>query len=438
MTRPAPSEARNRLDERSPFDAIRPVADAVLYEGYVLYPYRASSAKNQTRWQFGVLMPPAFVAADASERAVCRTALVFEAKPHAAIQVEVRFLHVQHRSGGGQPDWDETVEQQVDLTVPVASCRDQSRVEVFAFAGSGTADASGVRRQISPVSGTITVRADELPGPYGALRLSVEVANTTEAEPGDRDEALRSSLVATHTLLAIDRGKFLSMTDPPEWARPAVEACANEGTWPVLGDGDRVVLSSPIILGDHPQVAPESPGDLYDATEIDEILTLRTMTLTDAEKAEARATDPRAAAVIDQVDGLPPEHLDRLHGALRYLRTVTGEPELPTDTDTPWWDPGADSSVSPEQDAILIDGVWVRRGSRVVLRPGHRRTDAQDLFMIGRTATVEAVFFDVDGEQHVGVVPDDDPELAEISRAQGRFFYYAPDEVSPIDAGSPR
>jgi hypothetical protein len=249
------------------------------------------------------------------------------------------------------------------------------------------------------------------------------------------------------------------MTDPPEWARPFVERCSNDGVWPVLvgpgRTGERVLLSSPIILGDHPEIAPESPGDLYDSTEIDEILTLRTMTLTDAEKAEARATDPRAAAVIDQVDGLPPEQLDRLHGALRYLRNVTGdsvagdgtgiapggramEDELPTyfTPDAPWWDPGADASVDPETDAVEIDGVAVARGSRVRLFPGrgqgNRRTDAQDDFLRGRTATVEAVLLDVDGGTHLGVTMDDDPELAEVSRWHGRFLYFTPDEVEPV------
>ena len=52
----------------SALEATRGVADAVLYEGYVLYPYRASSAKNLVRWQWGVLMPEAVVALDPSER----------------------------------------------------------------------------------------------------------------------------------------------------------------------------------------------------------------------------------------------------------------------------------------------------------------------------------------------------------------------------------
>ncbi len=427
------------------FDNARQVADAVLYEGYVLYPYRASSRKNQTRWQFGVLMPAAYVASDPSERSACQTEIVFEAKSDSVLEVQLRFLHVAHRSGGDQPEWDETVERQVEFSVPVTQLRYGGLERPFEFSGATTRE-NGVSRQTSPVSGAIHVAITELPGPFGALRLTARVENRTLAQPESRDAALRHALVAAHTMYCLDGGHFVSMTDPPEWVKPQVAACENVGTWPVLAGSPSVVLSSPIILGDNPEIAPESPGDLYDATEIDEILTLRTMVLTDGEKAEARATDPRAAAVIDQVDGLPPEQLDRLHGALRYLRHVTGEgdDEPPTITtpggdpqaimtpQTPWWDPGADSSVSPDSDSIVIDGVRVARGSKVRLRPGARRTDAQDLFMRGRIATVEAVFFDVDGQQHLGVTPDDDEELAEIQRWHGRYLYFAPDEVEPI------
>jgi hypothetical protein len=423
----------------------RQVADAVLYEGYVLYPYRASSAKNQTRWQFGVLMPPGYVATDSSERCASRTEIVFEARAGAELTLALRFLHVAHRTGGDAPDWDETAERQVDVTVGIDALRAARHTEPFEFAGALVLD-GGVTRATSPISGAIVLSATELPGPYGALRLTVEVENRTEATAPDRDLALRHALISAHTMFALDRGRFLSMTDPPEWARPEVKACRNEGSWPVLADGERVVLASPIILGDQPEIAPESPGELYDSTEIDEILILRTMTLTDGEKAEARATDPRSAELIDRVDALPREQLDRLHGALRYLRHVTGEgpatsqPDEPpayTVPSAPWWDPGADASVNPDTDSIIIDGVRVARGSSVRLRPGGthsygRRTDAQDLFMRGKAATVEAVFFDVDGQQHLGVTLDDDPELAEIARAQGRFLYFAPDEIEPL------
>jgi len=432
-----------------PFASVREVADALLYEGYVLYPYRASSGKNTNRWQFGVLMPPGYVADDPSERSRNQTEMVFEASPDATLRVRTRYLHAQHRTGGDQPDWDEAVDREVDIHVPVAELSAKPREWPFAVDAEST-ESAGVHREARALAGAIVIAATELPGPFGARRLRVQVENRTAGNFRSRDDALRSALVAAHTFCALEPGRFLSMTDPPEWAALDVTGCQNDGTWPVLGNSPSVLLSSPIILEDNPQIAPESAGALYDATEIDEILTLRTMTLTDAEKAEARATDPRAAAVIDQVDTLPPDHLDRLHGAVRYLRQVTGEETRPDDvapTDgappqpetlltpgTPWWDPGADRSVSPETDAIVVDGVPVARGSKVRLRPGARHTDAQDMFLAGRLATVQAVFFDVDGEQHLGVTPDDDEELAEIQRWHGRYLYFAPDEVQPVDA----
>jgi hypothetical protein len=190
------------------------------------------------------------------------------------------------------------------------------------------------------------------------------------------------------------------------------------------------MLSSPIILYDHPTIAPESPGDLYDATEIDEILTLRTMALTEAEKREARATDERAAAIIDRVDSMPPELLERLHGAVRYLRGVEGAPPEEDKPElVPWWDPGADRTVSPETDGVVVAGVTVAKGSRVRLRPG-QRADAQDMFLAGREATVEAVFLDVDGNRHLAVTLDEDP-AADLQRWHGRYLYFSPDEVEP-------
>jgi hypothetical protein len=424
------------MTDADAFAGVRAVADAVLYEGYVLYPYRASSQKNRSRWQFGVLMPAGFD--DPSERSACRTEVVMEARPGAVLAVEARFLHVQHRTGGGLPEWDETVERRVAFDADVDELRSAPLRHDFHFADAVDEGGDDAHRDTAPIDGSVDVGLTELPGPYGALRLRIDVVNRTDATPHDRDTALRHALVAAHSMAALDGGRFLSMTDPPEWAAPEIACCTNEGTWPVLAGSDDVLLSSPIILGDHPQIAPESPGDLYDATEIDEILTLRTMTLTDAEKAEARATDPRAAQVIDQVDALPQEHLDRLHGALRYLRRVEGadeasDPDPLMHPETPWWDPGADTSVDPEHDHVLVAGVRVARGSRVRLHPGARSTDAQDLFLRGHPATVEAVLFDVDGRQHLGVTPDDDAELAELQRWHGRYLYFAPDEVEPLE-----
>lgn len=208
------------------------------------------------------------------------------------------------------------------------------------------------------------------------------------------------------------------------------------------------MLSSPIILEDHPAIAPESPGALYDATEIDEILALRTAALTDEEKREARGTDERAAAVIELADTMPAEVLERLHGAVRSLREVTGPgpaapalaaPDLgfPDEfgvqrPDTPWWDPASDAGFDPTRDRVVVDGRSVGKGSRVELHPGLRRTDAQDIFLRGRAAKVEAVLHDVDGGVHLAVTVEGDPG-ADIRREQGRFLYFQPDEITPLE-----
>jgi hypothetical protein len=244
--------------------------------------------------------------------------------------------------------------------------------------------------------------------------------------------------------LALDDGAFVSMLDPPSGAREAAAGCRNDGTFPVLvgdeGSSD-VVLSSPIVLYDHPAVAPESEGDYCDATEIDEILALRVLTLTDEEKAEARGTDARAAAIVDRCDDMPPEVWARLHGAIRSLRPIDAEPGDPFEgalddiaepgaagaTAQPWWDPGVDSEVDPWTDTTWIGGEEVGKGTRVRLRPS-RRADAQDLFLADRTATVAGVFRDVDGNQHLAVTLDDDP-AAEVFDWQRRYLYFHPDEV---------
>jgi hypothetical protein len=200
------------------------------------------------------------------------------------------------------------------------------------------------------------------------------------------------------------------------------------------------MLAAPIILPDHPQVAPESPGELYDGTEIDEILTLRTLALSDEEKAAARATDPRAAALIDRVDAMDAPTMEQLHGTIRAMSEHRPASELNGPAaavaggeNVPWWDPGADTSVSPGTDSVIVAGHRVARGSRVILRPGSRRADAQDMFLAGRAALVEAVLLDVDDTAYLAVTLADDP-AADLQAAHGRFLYFAPDEVEPDTA----
>lgn len=453
------------------FDPALRVADAVLFEGYLLYPYRASAAKNQVRWQFGVLMPPSWT--EGGEASAHQAEVLLEPEQSAVLHVRVRFLHVQTKTieraepdGGFTPvpelyvagerlvSWDEAVATESDVAASLNELTGDERsghpqcrvvpVRIPAYRDEEPVrDATGavvarIVRERRPLDARLRLSADVLPGPY-VLRVRARLENAATAAVDSRDEALRYALVAAHTVLAVTGGEFLSLLDPPEWARPVAAACENVGVWPVLvGEESRrdLVLASPIILYDHPAIAPESPGELYDGLEIDEILSLRTMALTDEEKREARATDPRAAAIVDRVDSMPPEVLDRLHGAIRYLRGAPEHPRVEEPQAAPWWDPGADTSVSPETDSVVVAGVPVARGSRVVLRPRGGRADAQDMFLDGRTATVVAVLRNVDDEWHLAVTPEDDPEAAEVMLAHGRYLYFTPDEVEPLEAGS--
>jgi hypothetical protein len=414
-------------------DSVRQIADAVLYEGYILYPYRASAQKNHSRWQFGVVMAPGYAAAEESETSFTQAECVLEHTGQPAVRVILRFLQVQRRTGAGGT-WDEAVEREVEVTADSAALLGDGVRQEFAVDGGEDREGDVVRRR-EPLAGAVSVRAVEAGGPWRAVRLQVRVENRTGlgSVPGHRADALPSALVAAHAIITVSGGEFISMTDPPEWARPAVADCRNEGGWPVLaepGGGRQVVLFSPIILYDHPELAAESPGELYDGTEIDEILTLRTLALSDAEKAEARATDPRAAALLDRVESMDPQTLARLHGTVRSV----GRSPRPASAEivgaVPWWDPDADASVSPDTDTVTIGGRPVARGSRVRLRPGARRADAQDMFLIGRIAEVQAVLHDVDDQPYLAVSLADEPD-EDVRIAHGRFLYFMTDEVEP-------
>ena len=415
--------------------AARGIADAVLYEGYILYPYRASAQKNQSRWQFGVAMSPGYSAVDPSERSFLQTECVFEHTGQPIVEVVLRFLQVQRRTSVGQPSWDEAVEREVTVEADAAHLLRGGRVAGFELPAGEEREGTVVRRR-ERVSGIVSVQAGPLPGPWSAARLRVRVDNHSAPDPvpRTRDEALPTALVAAHLIIGVEGGQFVSMIDPPEWARPEVEACQNLGCWPVLagpGGGRQLMLSTPIIMYDHPEVAEESPVELYDGTEIDEILILRTLALSDAEKQEARATDPRAAALIDRVEALDAADFDRMHGTIRSRRGDAGP--AGRESDVPWWDPGADASVSPDTDAITVAGHRIARGSMVRLRPGVRRADAQDMFLDGRRARVEAVLLDVEDTPYLAVSLADDPD-EDLRVAHGRFLYFAPDEVEPGEA----
>jgi hypothetical protein len=288
-------------------EAVERLANAVLYEGYMLYPYRPSAVKNRRRFNFGVLVPPDYSAAQSgTEASAMRTECLVCGTPRTTLDVKVRCLQVMPGS------WQEAVEREVNLDCNLGAILESPQRQEFQYGPA--------------IHGTITLTAGRLAD--GLFKIVAEVANQTpldNPEQFTRDEVLPYSLVAAHTLLAVRDGEFVSSIDPPEQLRQAASQCQNVGTWPVLAGqpGERdVMLSSPIILYDYAQVAPESPGDLFDGAEIDEILTLRILTLTDEEKQEVREGDERARRMLERTEALPEEHLMKLHGALRGLRPV--------------------------------------------------------------------------------------------------------------------
>jgi hypothetical protein len=440
----------------SNWDRARSIADAVLYEGYLLYPYRASSSKNQTRWQFGVLGPAG--AADAGIGEDDGISAQFLVEGADGIMLVARFLQLQHRSAerdtgsrryqpvdelttpsGSWLSWDEAVEVELSFgPFDFAESSGQWTLPITAPSGTDVELVSGGRlvRTREDICAELTVSVEH----EGNLsRVTVTVRNTTEADKhAGKDWAIARSLIGTHVIAEVLGGAFISLLEPPDHAAPAASRCRQHRCFPVLagptGEND-LLLVSPIILYDHPEIAEQSEGALYDSTEIDEILTLRVMTMTDDEKAQARATDPLAAQIIDRCDAMSPEAMQRLHGVLRdpHVTEPTREsgliPEIPDGVE--WWDPLADNAVRPDIDAVLVNGVRVSKGSRVRLHPG-RRADAQDLFFAGKTARVTSVHEDVDGNQHVAVIVDDDP-AADLHDWYGRYLYFAPDEVEPLE-----
>lgn len=413
------------------FERARAVADAVLFEGYVLYPYRASSCKNQFRWTFGVLAPRTWSEAGGCEPWWMQTECLLSGGREMRIEARLRFLQLRQRRleirgrpaerVAGQP-WEEGDVREVEVPVELGAVWREERCLAFEVPGGlGSEPVLDDERGVVghrvqewwPIRGTVRVRAEPVEAPRPLVRLRIRIENRTAWRETDarREAVLRASCVSTHLLIAASGGGFVSLLDPPAWAAAETASCENVRMFPVLAGPqghDDLLLSSPIILYDHPLVAPESPGDFFDATEIDELLALRTSLLTDDEKRQARATDPRCAAIIDRVEALSPDALDRLHGAIRQLRGGEMTPLVPEPASGPV------RTFTP--------------GVRVRLCPGPRRTDAQDLLFAGCTATIEKVMQDIDGRHCYAVTIDGDP-AAELHRWYGRFHYYYADEI---------
>jgi hypothetical protein len=341
-------------------DAVDRIVNSVLYEGYMLYPYRRSSLKNRHRWNFGIVHPEG-----AGTTQMTTECLVEGLDP--ALSIQVRFLQLYE-----QDAWQEAVERRIDCG--------QTGIHEFQF---------------DDLHGEIDISRQDIQAEL--QRIRVQVRNRTVR--GAAKEDLLRSFVSTHTILFVQNGQFVSLLDPPDRFQEAAADCRNEGTWPVLAGSAAerdYMLSSPIILYDYPRVAPESPGDLFDSTEIDEILTLRILTLTESEKDEMRRSGERERRLLEHAESLTAEQLLKLHGTMRDVRC------------------------------------GLKRGDRVRLRP-KPGGDVFDIVLANRVAIVESVEEDFDNRTHVAVVIEDDPgkDLG-VMRQPGHRFFFSVDEVELI------
>jgi hypothetical protein len=426
----------------------------LLFEGYVLYPYRASSVKNRLRWTFGGLFPESWTrSTDGSDASSLQTECLIRADEQTSLSIELHFLQVVSRrlgelatpisatewtalcDQGAEPEfhpvdtltigdvrhepWQEGLARRVRFDSSLGECIAGEQSLPFSFAPKRTLEplSEGGRvmgvvvRERKLLAGRLTVSAQRIRVADAPLvKLTVRAENMTELESpdtNDRDAGVLSSMASTLVVLSAPEGEFVSQIDPPGPFRAAAAGCSNTGVWPVMvgGEGERhTMLAAPIILYDYPQIAPQSPVDLCDATEIDELLALRIQTLTDDEKRASIALDGHTATLIGATETLPQEQMERLHGTLRSRNG------------------GRPNSVDE-----------LRPGRRVRLRPTGR-ADAFDILLAERLATIESVEVDFEDVRHVAVTLDDDPGR-DFGRAglPGHRFFFRPDELELLD-----
>jgi hypothetical protein len=349
------------------------LVESLLFEGYALYPYTPGAGKNATPTPFGIVYPAGY--AHGYDHLQVQ-ALVRGAEPQ--VEVDIRFLQAVGER-------HQAVERRV---------------------GVGIID-------LPPLSGEVTLECEQVEPEL--RRVTVHIRNDTPFAGGTRSEALEHALISTHPLLRVRGGRFVS----PLEARD----CANINTWPVLAaDDDTALLGAAIVLPDHPQLAPQSRGSLFDGTEIEEALLLHVHALSDAERAEIERGDPTVRAMVDRALSSTPAEIMRLHGVMHptgYRADAALAPVPPRPREEP----------ATEQQAVA-DGVVVRLGDRVRLHLAERN-DVYDRLLDGRTATIERIYLDYDDRTHFGATIDDDPGQL-LMRESGRFHFFFEGEFELI------
>jgi hypothetical protein len=439
------------------------IVNAVLYEGYILYPYRASSQKNQReRFTFGRVYPKVYSenqngAEPFSMQTEC---LLLIKNDPPKLKIALGFLQPMKREIGalekvvsrlpenGEPKfqivpqlevngkifqaWTEAVERKISVSMKSVSSPKHIPVK-FKFEASrnlepilnGDGNVAGIilRRQ-ELLEGNVEVQIQTLRN--NLFKVSVRVSNLSLVETADLEipeNVLQRTFASTHIVLEIENGEFVSLLETPPELKNFADDCKNIGVWPVLVGGESeserdTMLASSIILYDYPQIAPESAGDFFDGTEMDEMLTLRVLTMTDAEKSEMHVDD-FSRRILERTHTLDAESFLKLHGVMREVNP----PRAGNFSSEEFFNP-----VKPVK-SVLINGTEVKAGDRVSISP-KRRADAMDLMLAGKIAVVEAIEQDAEDKIHFALVLEDDPgrDLG-FARQSGHRFFYGADEV---------
>jgi hypothetical protein len=385
-------------ERREMTDQLEQLVDSLLWEGYALYPYTPGTTKNATPTPFGILYPPVYAATLSSTFDHLELRCVLKGPPDAVLSAEVRFLGAD-------------------------GARHQARSHVVALAGAmaGGLSARPAEKQVSVALGdadpplTVALALGTRSLPEGGYEVTLRIENRTVVSSGlDRAGALTRSLLSTHPILRVAGGRFVSALERP---------CGSVNTFPVLaGDADDVVVGAAIVLPDHPQIAPESRGGLFDSTEIEEALLLHVHALSDAERDQIEQQDPAVREMVARAASATPADIVALHG-----RVTLRDPET---TEPPSEPPGLTDPRAGETQ-VDVDGKTFRQGGKVTIRPAPD-ADLHARMLDGRTATIERIFTDYDGKTHLGVTIDDDPGQ-ELMRETGRYLFFFAPEVEVIE-----
>jgi hypothetical protein len=421
------------------FESAEKIAAAILYEGYILYPYRPTAIKNRQRWNFGTLYPRIYAEAqNPHEPFRLQAECIVLADENATLDIKISFLQLLRRGRALDEPASSVVLADPSLAWEEAIERTSEHPQILL--GGLLTQPQQLTLNLSEaaphadIQALLTLRAEPIAS--GAYKLHIELENITPLHShaaAKRDEALPHSLVSAHLLLGITGGEFVSMLEPREGYTEAVASCSNLGVFPVLvgTEPERTTMfCSPIILYDYPQIAPESEGDFFDGTEMDEMLTLRVLTLTDAEKEEMRNGDPRARKILERTENLTPEAMLKAHGVIRSLRPIR---ELSANEPFGAWNPFEETKAPPE--SVTVFGVPLSVGDRVRIWP-QKNADIMDMALKGKVAVIEAIEQDFEDQVQFAVVLDDDPgrEFG-MMRQPGHRFFYSTEEVEPLIEG---